>query len=87
MRGCGVGVEDRYLGGVVDIEIYGRGGVEPSERVAYGGGEYLPDGLFVLELYLVLGGMYVDVDCLGVDTQADEIVRLLVGGYQTLVWK
>ena len=45
----------------------------------------LPDGLLVLELYLGLGGVYVDVDVLGVHVEVDEVGHLLARGDEAFV--
>ena len=69
----------------VDLEIHQRHHAQFTERFAHRCIEYLPDRLFVLELYFRLLRMHVHIDPLRCDGQVEEIGRLRLRGNQFLI--
>ena len=67
------------------VEIDGGHLTELSQGIAHGGGEDLPDGLFVLKLDLRLRGMDVHVDIVGIHLEVQEIRHLHPFRNQTVI--
>ena len=79
------GVERRYVGRIFHVEVHSSAHVEASEAFLDGGHEYVANEYFVLELYLVLLRMDIDVYVLGVYFEIYEIAWLHVRSDKRLV--
>ena len=79
------GGEGRDVGAPLSIEINLGYLAELSDGILDGGGEDLPEGLFVLELDLGLGGVDIDIDVGGADVEIEEIGDVEAGRDETVV--
>ena len=73
-------LEDRDFWAPLSIELQHWHSIGLSEDLSHGSHKNLPDGLFVLKLYLSLGGMDVHINFSGVHFEIEEIGHLHVAG-------
>ena len=82
-----VGIREEYgnVGLVFLVEVQRLGASIASDGIAHSSHDNLPDGLLIVEFYLCLYRMYVDINALRLYRKVQEIGNLLSFGNEPVI--